>query len=83
MEKVLNGYDKYIKFKEGDTVFLSEPIYSGNEKKHFKVLNDLARRNVEILSLSTKNHLLHHASKEDIMMMINLMSPKYYMPIKW
>ena len=82
MEKVLNGYDKYITFKDTDTVFLSEPIYPGNEKRHFKVLNDLSRKNVETVSLSTKNHLLHHASKEDLMMMMNLMSPKYYMPIK-
>ncbi len=82
VEKILNGYDKYITFKDSDTVFISEPIYPGNEKRHFKVLNDLSRKNVEIVSLSTKNHLLHHASKEDLMMMMNLMSPKYYMPIK-
>ena len=34
------------------------------------------------VSLSSKKHLLHHASKEDLMMMINLMNPKYYFPVK-
>ena len=82
MEKILNGYDKYIKFKPTDTIFMSEPVYPGNEKKHAKILDDLSRKNVELVSLSSKNHLSHHASKEDLMLMMNLMNPKYYIPIK-
>ena len=38
--------------------------------------------NINVLSLSTKKHLLEHPSREDLMMMINLMNPKYYFPIK-
>ena len=34
------------------------------------------------ISLSSKKHLLHHASSEDLMLMINLMNPKYYFPVK-
>ena len=34
------------------------------------------------VSLSSKKHLLHHASSEDLMLMINLMNPKYYFPVK-
>ena len=36
----------------------------------------------DAISLSSKKHLLHHASREDLMLMINLMNPKYYMPVK-
>ena len=82
LEKILNGYDKYLTFKDEDTVFITEPTYSGNEKKHAKILDDLSRKNVEVVSLSSKDYLLHHASKEDLMLMMNLMNPKYYMPIK-
>ena len=82
LEKILNGYDKYITFKDNDTILITEPTYSGNEKKHAKILDDLSRKNVEVISLSPKDHLLHHASKEDLMLMMNLMNPKYYMPIK-
>lgn len=82
LEKILNGYDKYIAFKDNDTILITEPTYSGNEKKHAKILDDLSRKNVEVISLSPKDHLLHHASKEDLMLMMNLMNPKYYMPIK-
>ncbi len=82
LEKIISGYDKFIKFKEGDTVFISEPIYPGNEKKAAKIVDDLARLGVETVTLSSKTHMLHHASQEDLMQMINLMNPKYYFPIK-
>ena len=82
IEKIANGYDKYIKFKEGDTVFISEPVYSGSEKKIAKIVDDLSRLEVNTVTLSMKKHVLHHASSEDLMQMINLMNPKYYFPIK-
>lgn len=82
LEKILNGYDKYLTFKDNDTVLITEPVYPGNEKKHAKILDDMSRKNVEVVSLSSKDYLLHHASKEDLMLMMNLMNPKYYMPIK-
>lgn len=82
IEKIINGYDKFIKLKEKDTVFISEPVYPGNEKKIAKIVDDLSRLDVETVTLSSKKHLLHHASSEDLMQMINLMNPKYYMPVK-
>ncbi len=82
LEKIINGYDKYLTLNETDTVLISEPVYSGNEKKNAKILDDLSKLGAEAISLSNKNYLLHHASKEDLMLMLNLMNPKYYMPIK-
>ena len=82
IEKIANGYDKFIKFKEGDTVLISEPIYPGSEKRAAKIVDDLARLGVEVVTLSSKNYVLHHASQEDLMQMLNLMNPKYYFPIK-
>ena len=82
LEKILNGYDKFITFKDTDTVLITEPTYPGNEKKHAKILDELSRKNVEVISLPSKDYLGHHASKEDLMLMLNLMNPKYYMPIK-
>lgn len=82
LEKIINGYDKYIKLKAGDTVFISEPVYPGNEKIISKIIDDLSRLDVEAISLSMKKHVLHHASSEDLMQMINLINPKYYMPVR-
>ena len=82
LEKIISRYDKYITLKKGDTVFIAEPVYLGDEKKISKITDDLARLDVETVTLSSKNHVLHHPSSEDLMQMINLMNPKYYFPIK-
>jgi len=82
LEKIISGYDKFIKLKDTDTVFISEPTYPGNEKKNAKIVDDLSRCDVNVITLPFKKHVLHHASSEDLMQMINLMNPKYYFPIK-
>lgn len=82
LERIIKGFDKYIKLKETDTVFITEPPYEGIEKRLALVLDDLARQGVNTVSLSAKKHLLYHASQEDLMQMINLMDPKYYFPVK-
>lgn len=82
LEKIISRYDKYITLKEGDTVFIAEPVYPGNEKKIAKIMDDLSRLDVNVVTLSFNKHVLHHPSSEDLMQMINLMNPKYYFPIK-
>ena len=81
INKIANGYDKFIKLKPTDTVFLATPVYEGREKTFSKLLDDISKLDVNVVTLS-KNHLSHHASSEDLMMMIDLMKPKYYFPIK-
>ena len=81
INKIINGYDKFITLRETDTVFLSTPVYEGREKTFYKLLDDISKVGVEVITLS-KSHLSHHASSEDLMMMIDLMKPKYYFPIK-
>ena len=82
LEKIISRYDKYITLREGDTVFIAEPVYPGNEKKVAKIMDDLSRLDVNVVALPFKSHVLHHPSSEDLMQMINLMNPKYYFPIK-
>ncbi len=82
LEKIISRYDKYITLKEGDTVFIAEPVYPGNEKKIAKIMDDLSRLDVDVVTLPFNTHVLHHPSSEDLMQMINLMNPKYYFPIK-
>lgn len=82
LERILKGNDKYIKLLETDTIFITEPMYIGVEKRMVQIMDDIAKMNINVLSLSSKKHLLEHPSREDLMMMINLMNPKYYFPIK-
>ena len=82
MIRIINGYDKFIKIEPTDTVFLATPIYEGREKTFYKMLDDIAKIGADSVILSPKKYLSYHASSEDLMMMLELMQPKYYFPIK-
>ena len=82
LERIIRGFDKYIKLRETDTIFITEPPYEGIEKRTALIMDEIAKVGVTAISLSAKKHLLHHASREDLMLMINLMDPKYYFPVK-
>lgn len=82
ISKVLNGYDRYIKLKENDTVIFSEPRYDSNEKLLVRLENELSMFGCNIISIPKDKSILHHASSEDLMLMLKLTNPKYYIPVK-
>lgn len=82
MSKIYNGYDKFIKLKSSDTIVFAEPRYDSNEKVLVRLENELSELGCEIVNIPSDKLILHHASSEDLMQMIKLMRPKYYMPVK-
>ncbi len=82
MIKIMDGYDKFIKVKKNDTIFLATPIYEGREKTFYGLLDKIAMVGANAVTLPPKEYLSYHASSEDLMMMTILMNPKYYFPIK-
>lgn len=82
ISKIYNGYDKFIKLRNTDTIVFAEPRYDSNEKLLVRLENDLAEFGCEIVNIPSDKTILHHASSEDLMQMIKLMRPKYYMPVK-
>jgi len=82
LERIIKGFDKYISIRETDTIFITEPSYPGIEKRLAVIMDEIAMLGADAVCLSSKKHLLHHASREDLMLMINLMNPKYYFPVK-
>ncbi len=82
MNKILNGYDKYVTLKPTDTVCFAEPRYDSTEKVLVKLQNELAMFGCSIETVDKDKEILLHASREDLMLMIKLISPKYYMPVK-
>lgn len=82
INKVISGYDKFIKLRNNDTVVFAEARYDSNEKTLVKVENDLAMNGCKIVSLPKDKNILLHASSEDLMLMIKLLNPKFYIPVK-
>ncbi len=81
LKRILRGYDKFINITEEDTVVFASPVYDGMERTAAKLLDAIAHVGANIVELPLKQYPSHHASSEDLMLMIDLMNPKYYMPV--
>lgn len=82
IRKIVDGYDKFITLKEKDSILFAEPTYDYNEKRLVDLQNELALMDIESYSIPKGKSILQHASTEDLMMMIDLLKPKYCMPVE-
>lgn len=82
ISKILHGYDKFISLKPTDNIIFAEPRYDSNEKTLVKLENDLSVFGCNVINMPKENIISHHASSEDLMLMIKLIQPKHYMPVK-
>lgn len=82
ISRIATDEHKYIKIKAGDTVILSATAIPGNERSIGKIINHLMRRGADVIYEKVSEvHVSGHASKEELKLMINLVKPKYFMPI--
>jgi ribonuclease J len=75
---------KFAKIDAGDTVVLSSRIIPGNEKAIGRVIDHLERRDAKVIYDDGTNGLIHvsgHGSQEELRLMINLVRPKFFIPI--
>ena len=82
IDRIVSGYDKFIKLKNTDTILFAEPRYDENEKIIVRLENEIAMLGAETISIPKDKEITHHASSEDLMLMIDLLKPKYYMPVE-
>lgn len=81
INRIVKGYDKFVKLTEEDTVVFASPVYDGMEKSATNLFDKIAQLGCNLEIISSKKYLGHHASSEDLMMMLELMKPKYYFPV--
>jgi ribonuclease J len=74
---------KHISVEKGDTVVLSARIIPGNDKAIYRMIDHLARRGADVLygSMNPPLHVSGHASAEEQKLVLNLVRPRYFMPI--
>jgi ribonuclease J len=82
VEKIVAGADKFIHLKPTDTVVFAEPSYDASEKVIVHIQDEIAMQGANSITVPKNKTILHHASSEDLMIMLNLVKPKYYMPVK-
>jgi ribonuclease J len=74
---------KHISVEKGDTVVLSSRIIPGNEKAIFRMIDHMARRGADVLygTMNPPLHVSGHGSIEEMKLVLNLVRPRYFMPI--
>jgi ribonuclease J len=75
---------KHAKIEKGDTVVLSSRIIPGNEKAIYRMIDHLFRREAHVIyedGSSPPIHVSGHGSQEELKLIINLVKPKYFIPI--
>jgi len=75
---------KHARILPGDTVVLSSRVIPGNEKSIFRVIDHLYRRDAHVIYDDGASGLIHvsgHASQEEQRLLINLLRPKFFIPV--
>lgn len=83
LSRIANGTHRFIKIIPGDTVIFSSSPIPGNTVNVSAVVNQLTRvgANVVVNSPLTSLHTTGHASQEEQKLMLQLIKPKYFMPM--
>jgi ribonuclease J len=76
------GTNRQFDVEIGDTIVISSHPIPGNEEAINKTINRLLRRGAEVIyeALSAV-HVSGHASSEEMKLLLNLVRPKFFMPI--
>src|SRR5271166_78614 len=75
---------KHARVLPGDTVVLSSRVIPGNEKSIYRVIDHLCRRDANVIFDDGASGLIHvsgHASQEEQRLLINLLKPKFFIPV--
>jgi ribonuclease J len=73
---------KHVKIQPGDTVIISARVIPGNERCISRTINNLFRRGADVHYQEVSDiHVSGHASQEELKLMLNLVRPKFFVPI--
>ncbi|RME46798.1 MAG: ribonuclease J, partial [Caldilineae bacterium] len=76
------GQHRHISIKKGDTVILSSRVIPGNEIVVNRAVNRLFQRGANVVVGGRENvHVSGHASQEELKLLLNLIKPKFFLPV--
>jgi len=82
LTRMAYGDHKQIHIEPDDTVILSSKFIPGNELSITRIINQLYRRGAEVYYEKVSEiHVSGHASREELALMINLVKPRYFVPV--
>lgn len=82
MGRLARGQHRQLDVQEGDTIIFSSHPIPGNEEVVYRITNKLIQRGAHVITEPKYNvHVSGHASQEEMKMMINLVRPKFMVPV--
>jgi len=76
-----NDY-KRVQLKRGDTVIISATPIPGNERSIGRTINNLFKLGVNVIYGQQRlAHVSGHGRQEELLLMLNLTQPKYFLPV--
>jgi ribonuclease J len=83
LSRVAVDNHKHISIEAGDVVALSSRIIPGNEKLIYRMIDHMSRRGADVMygTMNPPLHVSGHASAEEMKLLLNLVRPRYFMPI--
>jgi ribonuclease J len=83
LSRVAVDNHKSLSLEPGDTVALSARIIPGNEKAIYRMMNHMARRGADIVygTMNPPIHVSGHGSAEELRLVLNLVRPKFFLPV--
>jgi ribonuclease J len=84
MSRISVDNHRLMSIAENDTVILSSRIIPGNEKQIFRMIDHFFRRRVLVYYESGRSAPIHvsgHASQEEMKILLQLVKPKYFVPM--
>ncbi len=82
LSQIAVGNHKHVAVEPGDTVILSARVIPGNARAVSRVISHLYRRGADIVHASiARVHVSGHGSAEELKLMLNLVRPRYFIPI--
>lgn len=80
--KIVNKEHKYLSIQKGDTVIFSSSIVPGNERAVQNLKDNLIKQGAKVYHYKMLDiHASGHGYQDDLKTMINLVQPKFFMPI--
>ncbi|MFJ7729170.1 ribonuclease J [Neobacillus sp. NPDC097160] len=81
LQKMAKQTHKLLNIQPGDTVLIAASPLRGSEVFLFKTIDMLFRAGANVISGKKTIHVSSHGSQEELKFMINLMKPKYLIPV--
>ncbi|MCX6592759.1 MAG: ribonuclease J [Acidobacteria bacterium] len=83
LSRVAVDNHKNLSVRKGDTVVLSSRIIPGNEKPIYRMIDHFARRGADVIygASDPPIHVSGHGSREELTLVLNLLRPKYFIPV--